>query len=81
MNEELPEDLINLLLADGMKRLLQELDRCAGALEKEVLSYSLDAGHEKLLLLKARAEGGRKVVSTFKLHLEKLRRDALGAST
>ena len=81
LNEEQAEDLVELMLQDGMKGLLKELDRCAELLERDVLSYSLDAGPERLMILKARSEGGRKVVTLFKACLEKLRRDALGTKS
>lgn len=79
LNAEERELLRDLLFNhDGAKVFLSVLEHLVGAVEKDVLRYSLvdsDDDAHGLLRVKCEAQGARKLFSLFRSHLQGIRLD------
>ena len=64
--DEEQESLQDQVSRDAFKYVIKELDNCCMDIEHRVHTYNLDGGDiQSLALIKARAEGARKLCSEF----------------
>lgn len=71
-----------VLEGEGVKVLLKELERLCDNLDYELIKHDLSTADSdrRLINLKLRAEGARKLITDFTAHLNNIRVAALPAS-